>query len=75
MTVTDNITELRIEKEIDARGGITFPAIVRQATGLQKGERAIVELKDGKITIYHKDRTETAADERQGTSQENVSIT
>lgn len=50
MTVTP--TELKLETKIDSRGSIIFPAIVRKATGLEKGERAIIELKNGILTIY-----------------------
>lgn len=56
---TDNpLLEYKQETKIDSRGGIIFPAIVRKATGLDIGERAIIELKDGKLTIYRADLEE-----------------
>jgi AbrB family looped-hinge helix DNA binding protein len=47
--------EYKQQVTIDGRGAILFPAIVRKATGLEKGSRAIIELKNGKLTIYRAD--------------------
>lgn len=51
----EQLMEYKQQVTIDGRGAILFPAIVRKTTGLEKGSRAIIELKNGKLTIYRAD--------------------
>lgn len=51
-TVTESVKEVKIETKLDTAGRILFPAYLRSALGVERGDRVIIELKDHKLLIY-----------------------
>jgi bifunctional DNA-binding transcriptional regulator/antitoxin component of YhaV-PrlF toxin-antitoxin module len=57
--VTDNSIVIKYDTEIDSRGGIVFPAMVRKGLGADKGETITVELKEGILSIKRSTQNQT----------------
>ncbi len=50
-----NVTHLQAETKIDSAGRVLFPAWLRKSAGVDIGERVIIELNDGILTISKAD--------------------
>jgi bifunctional DNA-binding transcriptional regulator/antitoxin component of YhaV-PrlF toxin-antitoxin module len=50
--VTETVKEIKLETKLDSVGRVHFPAYLREAIGVGRGERVVIELKDHKLFIY-----------------------
>lgn len=53
--IEPKVHEARLETKIDSAGRILIPVYLRKALGAEFGQSVIVELLDGKLTIYKKE--------------------
>jgi bifunctional DNA-binding transcriptional regulator/antitoxin component of YhaV-PrlF toxin-antitoxin module len=50
--VTETVKEIKLETKLDSVGRVLFPAYLREAIGVGRGERVVIELREGKLNIY-----------------------